>query len=75
MVAKTISGRYLELVLHCPPLPIKFVADLNIAAPLGVCCCCAPIDTKLHSQNVLCIFHFKIPHTHTQALMYKRVLQ
>jgi len=52
MVAKTISGRYLELVLHCLPLPVKYMADLYMAAPLGACCCSALIDTKLHSQTV-----------------------
>jgi len=52
MVAKTISGRYLELVLHCLSLPVKFMADLYIAAPLGACYCSALIDTKLHSQTV-----------------------
>jgi hypothetical protein len=71
MVAKTISGRYLEQVLHCACLPIKLMADLYIAAPLGACCCSALIDTKLHSQN--CVFFIsKYP---TQAVMYKRVLQ
>jgi hypothetical protein len=63
IVAKTISGGYLQLVLHCPPLPIKFMADLYIAAPLGACCCSALIYTKLHSQNVPGTVYFSFKST------------
>jgi len=65
MVAKTISGRYLELVLRYPPSPIKFMADLYIAAPLGACSCSALIYTKSHSHNVPGTVYFSfhnIPH-------------
>lgn len=65
MVAKTVSGRYLELVLHCVPLPVKFMADLYMAAPLGACSCSALTDTKLHPETVpgaVCLLFQNTPH-------------